>query len=129
MVLINNATASTTSRCGGILDGQRRRVVGVDLWEKCPEGADAVVAEGLSRAAGTHLRLSDFATADTARATKSDEIAELSLRFVTRRDDAHATGEAVSELLAKLPRRRRWAKLSELEEFGAAAAFVALDSL
>ena len=128
MVLINNAIASTTSRCGATLDEQRRRVAGVDLWTKCLEGADVVV-EGLSSAAGTHLRLSTFVTSDTGGATRRDEVAELWLRFVTRRDDVHATGKAVSELLAKLPGRRRWAKLSELEEFGGVTAFVALASL
>lgn len=128
-MLVDNMTVSAELGRGATSGGQRRRVVGVDLWAECPQGADAVVAEGLSGATGTHLRLSAFTISDTGEATKSDEIAELGLRFVARRDDVHVTDEAICELLAKLSGRLRWSKLSKLEEFDGVAAFAALDSL
>jgi hypothetical protein len=46
-----------------------------------------------------------------------NELAELQLRFVARRDDVHLTDEAICELLDQLAGRIRWSQLVKLEEF------------
>lgn len=119
MNAIDRATTPTDrTRPLGPRESVRRRVIGVDLWVECPSGREQVVSQARLAAMRTHLRLSEawdkVGSENTARV---NELAELQLRFVARRDDVHLTDEAICELLDQLAGRIRWSQLVKLEEF------------
>ncbi len=111
------ALRSTASRC---------RVVGVDLWVDGSMGEERMIAAARQGAGDTHLRLSAAMEPKTTDGDFSDYVR---LRFVARRDDAHVTDEAISELLAGLSGKVSWSQLLKLEEFDGVPAFVPLPRL
>ncbi|MCL4421606.1 MAG: hypothetical protein M1115_00295 [Actinobacteria bacterium] len=109
---------------------RRRRVVGIDLWVERLRGEGHVLEMARCAASATHLCL--VAALEEELDDRVGHVGEhvvLRLRFVARRNDAHVTDEAISELLARLPGTLQWSRMAKLEELDGIATFFPLPAL
>ena len=128
MNLVNDATAPVSLAKPALRAAcVRRRVIGVDIWAKCPLGSEQVVTNARSAATNTYLRLVDTVNETGLTGNiQNNTLAQLKLRFLARRDDVHVTDDAIWELLNELAGQIEWSKLVKLEEFDGVPAFAPL---